>query len=328
MFMNMKKHPFFFGPYTIFLFSVIGLGLVLCLFIYGYQQASLLGIDLSHVSNSNHIGSWTLVLEEKSWPILAILICTLALILLGIGILISYYHKTSQLYRLQENFLNNFTHELKTPIASIRLYLETFLRYELSREEQLEFVQYMLQDTQRLSHNVQQILQIGRLENKHQNYHFENCDIEHFIQEFLQSNRHIFMKGKIEVINQLNHRLFLSVNKGLFEILIMNLVSNAFKYSQGPVDLNIKIYAKSRRLLIDFTDNGLGIEKTDLKKIFQKFRQGKNDQKTSNKGGTGLGLYSAKQIVDIHRGKIWAQSQGPGFGSTFTLSFPEPKEYQ
>ena len=129
-------------------------------------------------------------------PYSLFMIISTAILLVGIigGLIIifTYYQKTIQLYRLQENFINNFTHELKTPLASIRLYLETFQRYDVTKEEQEKFIDYMLKDSRRLDNYVNQILQVGNLEAKETNYKKDVLGFKQFIKDFLEHNNHIF----------------------------------------------------------------------------------------------------------------------------------------
>lgn len=309
----MKARPFIFGPYTIFFFSLAGLALVLFLLIHWYQ----------HFDNNGNVINLLPYLkgENQSLKFIIVLTTLIGFIVMCLAIIITYFYKIDQLYKLQESFLNNFTHELKTPIASISLYLETLKKYDLDREEQKEFIIYMLQDAKRLSNNVQQILQIARIENRFKNHTFERVDLEKTIQDFLRLNDYLFKKGEIEIINKVAGPIFLNLNTGLFEILLMNLITNALKYSKSKAKLNITLMRKRNRTTITFKDNGIGIKKADLKKIFRKFQR---VHQSHDAIGTGIGLYSAKQIMNLHKGSITAESEGENKGSTFKLTFPKP----
>ena len=104
--------------------------------------------------------------EAQTWVVILSLSLLVAVILAGILIIFIYNLKTLQLYRLQHTFINNFTHELKTPVTSLKLYLETFAKHELPREEQLRYIRFMLQDTERLSGNINSILNLARIESR------------------------------------------------------------------------------------------------------------------------------------------------------------------
>ena len=104
--------------------------------------------------------------ESETWVIILMLSILVSLTLFGVAIIFIYYQKLFKLYRFQQNFINGFTHELKTPIASLRLYLDTFKRHELSSEEMNKYINFMINDTERLTLNVNQILQIAKIEDK------------------------------------------------------------------------------------------------------------------------------------------------------------------
>jgi signal transduction histidine kinase len=245
-------------------------------------------------------------------------------IIVGLVVIFTYYQKTIQLYRLQENFINNFTHELKTPLASIRLYLETFKKYDVSKEEREKFIDYMLKDSSRLDNYVNQILQVGNIENKEKNYKKEWKDLRILTNEFLENNYHLFTEGKISIKGDIKEELMYFVDRQLFEMLLMNLMSNSLRYNESMEKyLEISFKIEGKNLCIGFKDNGIGLLSKNKKKIFKKFYQvGKAENCTAK--GTGLGLYLVQQITKIHGGKIKAESKGVGTGSTFNVYLPFP----
>ncbi|MBF0206743.1 MAG: HAMP domain-containing histidine kinase [Oligoflexia bacterium] len=340
----MKKHFFIFHPLTIFICSLLALGLSLFLFLHWYFRITE---NVNAFTEKFQLNPEA-VLAPHSWVIILSSSLLIGCIIVGLALIFTYYQKSIQLYYLQENFINNFTHELKTPLASIKLYLETFVKYPLSREKQLEFVNFMLKDTARLGDHVQQILLAGGLEHKRpERDFFEHVDIVQFIEKFIRNNHHLFtnvdnkLNNKLNFLPQVdatapnnqstnkhnnNHSIFLDINKSLFEILLMNLINNSFKHNQSLTPELTISFAVSRQSIwknrasvsIIFSDNGVGVKKEELKKIFKKFYQGEKRK------GTGLGLYICKQIVKIHQGHISASSAGPGCGAKFTLTFTTP----
>jgi two-component system phosphate regulon sensor histidine kinase PhoR len=239
-----------------------------------------------------------------------------SVILAGLLIIYIYYQKVIQLYRLQQNFINGFTHELKTPIASLQLFLETFSRHELERTEQLRYLEYMKRDTKRLADNVNRILQLGRLEDRNVKADFKDEDMVFIISEFIKSTPHLFDDGRVEFETNLES-YFMQIDFILFEMLLMNLVTNAFIYNKNREKLvKIKLYEEKKTLILDIVDNGVGLDKIELKKVFKKFYQvGKSTK------GSGLGLYIVQSIVRLHKGEITAHSEGPGLGTTFRITF-------
>jgi len=260
--------------------------------------------------------------ELKTWVVIVVLSILVGLILVGIFIIFVYNIKIARLYSLQHNFINSFTHELKTPVTSIQLYLETFYKYDLSRDKQLKYIDYMLADASRLTANINRILNLARIESKSFEVQLETLDLVKLIRDFCEKNQHIFKNSEIEILNPEERSFPFSVDVSLFEILLMNLLTNGIKYndSKSP-KIIIEFLQQKQTLRISFTDNGIGIEKNELKKIFKKFYQIKN-LKNQPVGGSGLGLYLVDKIARIHDGKVKAESDGVGKGSSFIIIFP------
>ena len=245
-----------------------------------------------------------------------------AIILVGIFTIFVFNQKILQLYRLQNNFINNFTHELKTPVTSLKLYLETFLKYELSREDQLKYIHYMIQDVGRLSDNINQILNLARIESKSYKGDFVRSDLVQITECFYRNNTHMFRNCEITIHNSQDQSFSYPVNVSLFEMLLINLVGNAIKYSRSETTtVDITFETEKRWLHIRFKDNGIGLQKSEVKKIFRKFYQvGRADDMTAK--GSGIGLYLVQNIARIHKGKVHAESGGLGKGATFILALP------
>jgi len=207
-------------------------------------------------------------------------------------------------------------------VTSLKLYLETFQRHELSREDQLKYLGFMIRDVNRLSDNISRILDLARIESRRHEGEFVESDVVRVVETFCGTNAHLFQGSDIRVYNPSERAFVYPVNVPLFEMLLMNLLTNAVKYnaSERP-GVDIRFVPQKRRLDIRFEDNGIGLEKKEIRKIFKKFYQvGRSDDRSAK--GSGLGLYLVQQIVRIHKGKIKAESMGAGQGSVFTLSLP------
>lgn len=226
------------------------------------------------------------------------------------------------LYRLQNNFINNFTHELKTPVTSMRLYLDTFTKHQLPREEQLKYINYMIQDIDGLSENINRILNLARIESKEYKREFVPIDLVELVRQFVSHNSHLFKNAQITIHNSPDRMYPYLVNIPLFEMLLMNLITNSIKYNNSDsVKIEISFKARKKKLKIKLKDNGIGFKKRKRKKIFKKFYQiGRSDDMTAK--GTGLGLHVAQNIAKIHKGKVVAKSRGPGKGATFKIVLP------
>ena len=312
------RTKWFFHPIFVFIFSIVALALSLVLYIYWYMEVST---GLREVAKKFNLDPGQL-LESETWVVILILSILVGIILVGIFIIFVYNQKIIQLYRLQKNFINNFTHELKTPVTSLKLYLETFTKYELSRDKQLTYLDYMIHDVERLSENINRILNLARIESKTYAEDFVVANLVATVERFIKVNDHVFQHCKINIYNPSGRIFEYRINSSLFDMLLMNLMTNAVKYNnseQPRIDIIFKLY--NRRLHIRFEDNGIGIEKTEIKSIFKKFYQsGRADDMTAM--GSGLGLHLVQNIARIHKGKVVAQSKGRGKGSVFTVILP------
>jgi len=314
----MKQARWYIHPVFIFTLSTIALAGSLFLYIYWYVtvSSSLQSIVSRYQLDPNQF------FEARTWVVILVLSLLVGVILVGILIIFNYNLKSFQLYRLQHTFINNFTHELKTPVTSIKIFLENFARHDIPRGEQLKYIGYMLQDVERLSNNINSILNVARMESKLYEGEFIPVDVFGAIRDFLAVNSHVFSDSEIAVDDP-GRPCIVALNVPMFEMLLMNILTNAIKYNNADRPrVDIGFSAEENNLLVRFRDNGIGIEKNERKKIFKKFYQGPRRVENVPAGGSGIGLYVVQQIAKLHRGKITADSAGDGQGSVFTLSLP------
>lgn len=317
----MNRFHWYFHPIFVFIFSILALGLSLFLYIYWYIEVST---GLKMVISRFHLDTEK-ILTYETWVVILVLSVLVGLILVGIFIIFVYSQKMVQLFRLQQNFINNFTHELRTPVTSLKLYLETFLKHELPIEERNKYIRYMLQDSQRLSENINRILNIAKLESKSYKSEFADSELSNLIKRFCDDNKYLFPNCRIQIDEGKGPYPF-RVNQSLFEMLLINILANAFKYNKSPAP-EVRIYFETirKKLKICFEDNGIGLAKNELRKIFRKFYQVGSSENMSAKG-SGLGLYLAHHVARVHNGKIYAESKGLGKGAIFTLILPFPEK--
>jgi two-component system phosphate regulon sensor histidine kinase PhoR len=314
----MKSAKWFLHPIFIFVFSMLALGLSLFLYIYWYVEVS---VRLQAVIQRFDLDPGQFF-NMQTWVVIVVLSVLVGIILVGLFIIFVYNVKTVKLYRLQRNFINSFTHELKTPVTSMQLYLETFKKYELPREDQLKYIDYMLDDVGRLTANVNEILNLAQLEGKMFEGDFVTLDLVRVVGEFGEKNRQLFRKAAITIQKPAEYSFPCRINLPLFEMLLMNLLSNAIKYNEAVSPKIVISFAKQAdKLLLFFADNGIGFEKHQAKKIFKKFYQVELPDRPQGEG-SGLGLYMVRHIARIHKGQVKAESKGPGKGATFTLILP------
>jgi len=305
-------------PTALFLFSMAALCLTLFLCIYWYIEVKN-GLE-EFIGRLNF--DPFLIFQSRTWIVTLIFILIGGVILAGIFMSFVYYQKVLQLYSYQQNFINNFTHELKTPVTSLKLYLETFLKHDLSKEDQRKYLKYMLADVGRLSGNINSILHLARLESDEYERQHISTDIVVFTENFLKNNHHLFTGCTTQIYNELKKPIHLTIDTSLFEMLFMNLIKNAMKYNHCETCfLDIRFTSRLNTLMISFKDNGIGIEKKDFTKIFRKFYQASTSSARTTEG-SGLGLYLVSIIAKIHGGEITVKSPGPGKGSEFIVSLP------
>ena len=314
----MNRSRWLFHPILILIFSILALGTSLFLYIYWYIEAST---GLKSIVKRFNLDAGQ-VLESQTWVVILVLSILVGIIFMGIFIIFVYNLKTLQLYRLQHNFINSFTHELKTPVTALKLYLETFMKHELSRQDQLKYIQYMLHDTGRLSDDINRILNLAQIESKSYGGELETHNLVEIIRVFLKKNSHHFQQCEIRISNPEEKAYPYRINRSLFDMLLMNLLTNAVKYNHArPAEIDISFEVRGKKLYIHFKDNGIGIDKSERKKIFRKFYQvGRSDDMSAK--GSGLGLYLVENIAKIHKGSIRVSSPGLGKGATFSLSLP------
>ncbi|WP_232223829.1 sensor histidine kinase [Desulforegula conservatrix] len=314
----LAKTPWFFHPVTILAISIGLIAMFLFLSLYWFLKVTT---DLENLILKFNIEAGQFLIS-RTWLVVVVLSVLVALTSAGIFIIFLYLLKTIQLYRLQHNFINNFTHELKTPVTSLKLYLETFLKYDLSKEDQHKYIRYMIQDVGRLSDNISRILNLARIESKHYAGEFAPKNVYEFIRNLVDENRHVFVDADVKVLPPKHGSIVCQVNDVLFEMLIMNIITNGIKYNNSDKPaIRVSFKRISQRVEIYFQDNGIGIRKNQLNKIFKKFYQiGISDNMTAK--GSGLGLYIVNNIARIHSGKIIAHSRGAWKGSIFTLVLP------
>ena len=244
------------------------------------------------------------------------------MILAGVYVIFVYWNKQSRLYQLQSNFVSSVSHELKSPLASIQLYLETLKYQKVSSEEAQDFVETMLSDTERLSDLIDNILESSKSDPKSMQLQFASVDIVSFLQETMAHHQKLFEDKQCVIQLKFNDHVKVSIDGRAMRMVFNNLIANALRYSPAGTVLTIEVRRDQKFCIIDFIDQGFGFDKKELKKVFKKFYRVQN-QETQNIEGAGLGLYISRQIIKNHKGKINVFSEGRGKGTHFMLSLPE-----
>jgi two-component system sensor histidine kinase SenX3 len=219
-------------------------------------------------------------------------------------------------------FINAVTHELKTPVASIRLYLETLLTRNVDDRKREEFYRIMLDDSERLLHTIEQVLRTGRLGAAHPILSLAAIDINPLLMECVVRARTLHSLSGDAV--QFEPGGNFTVEGDIEEVrsAVTNLIDNAVKYSGSNVNVVIKTTGVDERFVtIRVKDEGAGIAKNELNRIFKRFYRVPGPLAARLKG-TGLGLFIVRSVAKRHGGRVWAESAGPGHGSTFVFQLP------
>lgn len=224
-----------------------------------------------------------------------------------------------------DTFINAVTHDLKTPVASIRLYLETLQRHDLDPQRRQEFYRIMLDDSDRLMRLVDQVLRAAK-SSRHRSTQRSPVDLRALAQDCLELARTQHHLDPPQLI----YRDSLPIGRGAMvmgdaeelKAAILNLIDNAVKYSSGKVAVTVEILGLDpRRVALRVHDQGIGMSARELKRIFRRFYRIPGTAGLRVKG-TGLGLFIVSSIARKHGGRVFAESDGPGRGSTFTLQLP------
>lgn len=223
--------------------------------------------------------------------------------------------------KLYDNFIANITHELKSPLSSIQLYLETLKSKSVPKEKQAEFIGMMIKDSERLQKLINSILEISQLESKRISHDYRVYNADEIFPKMIESSRDQCRLSESEVTFEGRTDCRCVLDKNAMQIVFDNLVDNAVKFSMGKPFIKVNIFRVQSKIFILFCDRGIGIDAQDQKKIFQKFQRIYNNT-IPNVKGTGLGLYWVREILKQHGGKISVSSDGLNKGSCFKIELP------
>ena len=264
---------------------------------------------------------------EIQWLILFEGCFLMLLILAGVYVIFVYWNKQNSLNQMQSNFVASVSHELKSPLASIQLYLETLKYQHVASVERKDFVETMLTDTKRLSELIDNILQSSKADPTSMALQFQPVNLRAFLAEVIKGYKRQFEEKKCLVNLKQGCSPTLNVDPKALRMVFNNLISNAIRYSPVGSTLTIHLHKMGKYWGVDFEDQGFGFEKKDMKKIFRKFYRVQNTD-TQNIEGAGLGLFISSEIVKNHNGRLKVSSPGRGKGSLFSVLIPVSREVE
>jgi len=283
-----------------------------------------LGIALVALAVALNVG-W-IILNWREGVLLFFGIIFFALIIAGMIVNTSFLVREIRRSEQHDSFINAVTHELKTPVASIRLHLETLQRRDLPETQKQEFYRVMLSDTDRLTETVEQVLRAGRAGDKRAGREKAAIDFRQLVRECMDAARtrhHLPLESiRYEEVSTNGSAIHVLGSDEDLRIAIFNVLDNAIKYSGEEVDVRVRLTTPDEeRIVLSVQDRGIGIPADDMKSIFKRFYR-VNDRSRAYVKGTGLGLFIVKSIAQKHGGKVSAESAGEGEGTTITLELP------
>lgn len=280
------------------------------------------GICLIALTIALNVGWIFLSLEQIALLILGVIF--FALIITGLALNTIFLFREIRRNEQHNVFINSVTHELKTPIASLKLYLETLKMRETTDAQRHEFYDSMLADTDRLHRMVEQVLDAGRTSDRSRKLHHSKIRLNKLLQDAATIVRARYKLDEAAVVLQTNtEEVRVRGDAQELSVAFTNLFDNAVKYSKEIVRVEIAVAsANEKRVEVTVKDQGIGISQTELKRIFQRFYRVSN-LSTQKVKGTGLGLAIVHAIIRKHGGKIFATSDGENCGSTFVVRLPK-----
>jgi signal transduction histidine kinase len=266
-----------------------------------------------------------IILNAREIALLVFGIIFFLLIITGVVLNTAFLIREIRRNEQHDAFINAVTHELKTPLTSIRLYLETLKKRDLDQKQRQEFYDVMLADSDRLLQTVEQVLRAGRSGQRSRNINLRKIDIGGLVRECvdLARLRYNLSPDAVSFLESVNgERPQVKADADELRAAISNLLDNAVKYSVKEVEVSVEVASiNDKRVAVRIEDRGIGIPATQLKRIFKRFYRVPGRVMGRIKG-TGLGLFIVRSVIEKHGGRVFAESEGPGRGSRFTIQLP------
>jgi signal transduction histidine kinase len=282
-----------------------------------------LGSSLVALAIALNIG-WIL-LNPREVALLVFGIVFFLLIITGLVLNTTFLIREIRRNEQHDAFINAVTHELKTPLASIRLYLETLKKREIDETKRQEFYDVMLADSDRLLQTVEQVLRAGQSGHRRRKINLRKIDIGELARECVDLTRvrYNLSAETVSFSESINgERPHVKADPDELRAAISNLLDNAVKYSVKDVHISVEIARlDDKKVAVRIRDRGIGIPAAQLKRIFKRFYRVPGRVMGRIKG-TGLGLFIVRSVVERHGGKVFATSEGLGRGSEFTIQLP------
>ena len=284
-----------------------------------------LGIGLVALAVALNVG-W-IILNWREGVLLFFGIIFFALLIAGMVVNTIFLVRELRRSEHHDSFINAVTHELKTPVASIRLHLETLQRRDLPEARKQDFYRVMLSDADRLTETVEQVLRAGRAGDKRAGREKADVDFAQLVRDCMEAirTRHHLQPEVLQYAEAANngHRLHVLGSAEDLRTAVSNVLDNAIKYSGDHVAVKVRLETPDdKKIVLRVQDQGVGISPDDLKRIFKRFHR-LTPRALAHVKGTGLGLFIVKAIAKKHGGTVFALSEGEGHGTTVVMELPQ-----
>lgn len=244
-----------------------------------------------------------------------------SLLVWGTIVMVGAYRKEMLLARQQKNFLLSVSHEFKSPLAAIKLYMETLLKHDLDKDKERSFINSAIGDTERLNNLVENALLANVIDHKGYTFGMEEINFSALTRLLVHRFQQMPNHGSLSV--HIEENQFLMGNINALSILISNLLENAWKYSPDNKNISVSISSLNEKIILEIADHGVGIPPKEKERIFEKFYRIGNEETRQTKG-TGLGLFISKYIVNKHGATIQMRDNTPS-GTIVRIDFPKIK---
>jgi len=278
-----------------------------------------LGVVLIAVSTLLYVGR--VLLDWRTGILLFLGVLLLATVIGGVVLNTIFLVREIRRNEQHDAFINAVTHELKTPVASIRLYLQTLQTREVDEAKRKEFYRTMLADSDRLLATIEQVLRAGRVGLPSRSLNFAPFDLPGVVESCVALARTLHHISPEALAYRPGAPVKVLGDVDEVRAAVGNLIENAVKYSRDDPRVLVETTAAGGLASVRVSDQGAGIPKSDLRRIFRRFHRVPGPL-TAAVRGTGLGLYIVRSVAKRHGGRAWAESEGPGRGSTFVLELP------
>ena len=267
------------------------------------------------IANENLISD---LIKRRSWIYGIASALLLLAMFLGVILILRDIAREKKLATIRSDFISNVTHELKTPLTSIRMYAESLMMKRVKAEPgQTKYLSVIVNESERLTRMINNILEFSKMEKAKQEYHPVESNLSEILDAAIGDMNYWLEKKGFKMTTEIEQNVKVKVDPEKFYQVYSNLLSNAIKYSGDSKNIRVRLHKNSGSVITEVEDEGIGIENENLTRIFEEFFRVESNE-SGNITGTGLGLTVVKEIVEAHQGKIMVQSE-IGKGSKFSV---------